>query len=112
MLHEAIFGFKLATDGSMKITAIAPDSPASELLSIDDELIALNGRKLENNNLPQLLALNPEQTELAFFREKQLRVIRLESNGQTYYSKYTVQKREDATAAEQENFRLWLNQKF
>lgn len=110
--HEARFGFKLATDGTMKVTAIAPDSPASDLLSIDDELIALNGRKLENNNLPQLLALNPEQTELAFFREKQLRVIRLEPNGQTYYSKYTVQKREDATAAEQENFRLWLNQKF
>ncbi|MCX2741434.1 M61 family metallopeptidase [Pontibacter anaerobius] len=111
LAYEGKYGFKISSEGSMKITAIAPGSPASELLSIDDELVALNGRKLENN-LQQLLALEPEEVELALFREKQLRVVRLEANDKSFYSKYTVQKRKDATAAEKENFRLWLKQEF
>lgn len=111
LLYESKYGFKISSEGSIKVTAIAPGSPASELLSIDDELVALNGRKLENN-LQQLLALEPQEMELTLFREKQLRVVRLEANGQHYYSKYTVQKRQDATAEEKENFRLWLKQAF
>lgn len=110
--HEGTYGFKVSSsDTSIKVTAVAPDSPASEVLSIDDELVALNGRKLENN-LQQLLALEPEEVELVLFREKQLRVVRLEQNGQRYYSKYTVEKRTDATGAEKQNFKLWLKQEF
>ncbi len=111
LLYESKYGFKISSEGSIKVTAIAPGSPASELLSIEDELVALNRRKLESN-LQQLLALEPQEVELALFREKQLRVVRLEANGQSYYSKYTVQKRQDATAAEKENFKLWLKQAF
>ncbi|GHA68008.1 M61 family metallopeptidase [Pontibacter akesuensis] len=110
--HEGTYGFKVSSsDTSIKVTAIAPDSPASEVLSIDDELVALNGRKLENN-LQQLLALEPEEVELVLFREKQLRVVRLEQNGKAYYSMYTIEKRADATEAEKQNFKLWLKQEF
>jgi predicted metalloprotease with PDZ domain len=111
LVYESKYGFKISSEGSIKVTAVAPGSPASELLSIDDELVALNGRKLENN-LQQLLALEPQEVELALFREKQLRVVRLEPNCQSFYSKHTVQKRQDATAAEKENFKLWLKQEF
>ncbi|WP_266203137.1 M61 family metallopeptidase [Pontibacter kalidii] len=111
LIYEGKYGFKISSEGSIKVTAIAPGSPARELLSIEDELVALNGRKLESN-LQQLLALEPQEVELALFREKQLRVVRLEPNGQSFYSKHTVQKRQDATAAEKENFRLWLKQEF
>ncbi|TPE45127.1 M61 family metallopeptidase [Pontibacter mangrovi] len=111
LIYEGKYGFKVSSEGSIKVTAIAPGSPASELLSIDDELVALNGRKLENN-LQQLLALEPQEVELALFRERQLRVVRLEPNGKSFYSKYTVQKRQDATEAEKENFKLWLKQAF
>lgn len=109
--HEGRYGFKVSTEGSAKVTAVAPGSPASELLSIDDELVALNGRKLENN-LQQLLALEPKEVELVLFRDKQLRVVRLEQNQESYYSKYTVEKRANATAAEKENFKRWLKQEF
>ncbi|GAB3822803.1 PDZ domain-containing protein [Pontibacter rugosus] len=110
--HEGKYGFKVSSsDASIKVTAIAPDSPASEVLSIDDELVALNGRKLENN-LQQLLALEPEEVKLVLFRDKKLRVVRLEQNNSMYYSKYTIQKRADATEAEKHNFKLWLKQEF
>jgi predicted metalloprotease with PDZ domain len=111
LLYEGIYGFKISSEGNIKVTAVAPDSPASEVLSIDDELVALNGRKLENN-FQQLLALQPGEVELALFRDKELRLVRLEQNGKSYYSKFTVEKRQDATAEEKENFKLWLKQEF
>jgi predicted metalloprotease with PDZ domain len=111
LLYEGMYGFKVSSEGGTKVTAIAPESPASEVLSIDDELVALSGRKLENN-LQQLMALQPEEVELALFREKELRVVRLEQNRKSYYSKFTIEKRQDATAKEKGNFRLWLKQEF
>ncbi|GAA4426700.1 PDZ domain-containing protein [Pontibacter saemangeumensis] len=111
LLYEGIYGFKVSSEGSTKVTAIAPGSPSSQVLSIEDELIALNGRKLENN-LQQLLSLQPETAVLTLFREKQLRTVPLQSGGTGYYSKFTVEKRADATAAEKGNFQLWLKQGF
>ncbi|PRY07889.1 putative metalloprotease with PDZ domain [Pontibacter ummariensis] len=111
LLYEHKYGFKVSSDETSKVIAIAPDSPASEVLSIDDELVALNGRKLENN-LQQLLALEPDEVELVLFRDKQLHVVRLQKNDSSYYSRYFVEKRKDATQAEQENFKLWLKQEF
>ncbi|WP_299826188.1 M61 family peptidase [uncultured Pontibacter sp.] len=111
ILNEGKYGFKVTSEGAAKVTAVAPGSSASKALSIDDELVALNERKIENN-LQHLLALQPEQVELILFREKQLRSIKLQPNGEKYYSKYTIEKRADATAKQKQNFKLWLKQEF
>ncbi|RDV14051.1 M61 family peptidase [Pontibacter diazotrophicus] len=111
LLHEGRYGFKVSSDQEVKVTAIAPDAPASQLLSIEDELIALNGRKLENN-LQQLLSLQPDVVELTLFREKQLRTVTLQQDGKSYFSKFTIEKRSDATAEQKQNFKLWLKQAF
>ncbi|WP_114784992.1 M61 family metallopeptidase [Botryobacter ruber] len=113
LLYESRFGFKILDNAGIKVSAIAPDSPAYQQLSVDDELIALNGRKLEQNLQPLLHALHPGASiELTLFRDKKLRTVQLAATGNTYYPKYTIQKRSDATDAEQENFRLWLKQEF
>jgi predicted metalloprotease with PDZ domain len=114
LLYERLFGFKTTSENqATKVAAVAPDSPASAALSLEDELVAVNGRKLEQN-LQQLLAeLNPKQEiELTIFRNKQLRQVRLQPGQQIYYTKYTVAKRPDATEAEKQNFKLWLKQDF
>jgi predicted metalloprotease with PDZ domain len=113
VLHEGRFGFKAIIDQTIKVTAIAPDSPAYNFLSIDDELVALNGRKLEQNlqNLLQQLSTS-EPITLTLFREKQLREITLTPTDQTYYPKYTIEKRPGASESEKENFKLWLQQNF
>ncbi|MFD3003978.1 M61 family metallopeptidase [Pontibacter toksunensis] len=111
LLHEGRYGFKISSDQTVKVTAVAPDAPASHVLSIEDELVALNGRKLENN-LQQLLSLQPEVVELTLFREKQLRVVQLKLDGKSYYSKFTIEKRKDATEEQKQNFKLWLKQEF
>ncbi|WP_162053688.1 M61 family metallopeptidase [Pontibacter pamirensis] len=111
LLHEGRYGFKVSSDQVVKVTAVAPDASASKVLSIEDELIALNGRKLENN-LQQLLSLKPVGVELTLFREKQLRVVQLQQDEKSYYSKFTIEKRADATAEQKQHFKLWLKQDF
>ncbi|MHC2991905.1 peptidase M61 [Pontibacter sp. HJ8] len=112
LLYEGKFGFKTITDNqAIKVSAIAPDSPASAVLSVEDELIAVNNRKLEQNLQPLLADTDLSQgIELTLFRNKQLRQVTLQPREQTYYTRYTVAKRPDATEAEKQNFRLWLKQ--
>lgn len=111
ILNESKYGFKVASEGTAKITAIAPDSPASTALSIDDEIVALNGRKIENN-LQHLLASQPKEIQLTIFREKHLQSINLAPDGNSYYSKYTIEKRADAAEEQKQNFKVWLKQEF
>ncbi len=114
LLYEGHYGFKTVTENQVtKVTAIAPDAPASEALSIDDELIALNGRKLEQNLQPLLAAAGTEAPiTLTIFRDKRLREVTLQPNGQSYYAKYTIHKNAEASEQEMQNFRLWLKQDF
>ncbi|WP_187264656.1 M61 family metallopeptidase [Pontibacter beigongshangensis] len=114
LLSEQLYGFKTVADGTtVKVTAIAPDSPAHQVLSVDDELIALNDRKLEQNLQPLLHTTDTAAPiAITLFRDKRLRTVQLQPNGQTFYPKYTIEKREEATEQEKENFRLWLKQAF
>ncbi|WP_242929399.1 M61 family metallopeptidase [Pontibacter vulgaris] len=114
LLHyEAKYGFKISAEQSIKVTAIAPDSPASAALSIDDELVALDGRKLEQN-LQHLLAQSDLQqpVTLTLFRDKQLRQVTLQASRKHFYPKYKITKRSDASETEKQHFKLWLKQEF
>lgn len=114
LLYERVFGFKTIADNqTIKVSAVAPDSPASATLSVEDELVAVNGRKLEQNLQPLLADLELTQpVELTLFRNKRLRQVTLQPGQQTFYTKYTIAKRTDATEAEKGNFKLWLKQEF
>lgn len=113
LLYESRFGFKIAQEQTIKITSVAPGSPAFDALSVDDELVALNGRKLEQNLQHLLQQLSPTGTiTLTLFREKQLRQVMLTPTAKTFYPKYTIEKLPDTKAAAKENFKLWLNQNF
>lgn len=111
VLSEAVFGFKTTIkEHNPQVTAIAPGSPAAAGLSLDDELVAVNGRRI-SNNLPALLNTS-EPVELTLFRNKMLRQVRLVPGEQSFYNKYKVSKLPGAAAWQQENFRLWLKQPF
>lgn len=114
LLTERLFGFKIVADAqTTKVTAIAPDSPASAALSVEDELIAVNGRKIEQNLQPLLADTDHSKgIELTLFRNKQLRHVELQSGQQTFYTRYSIAKRPDATDAEKLNFKNWLKQEF
>ncbi|MGV3538877.1 MAG: M61 family metallopeptidase, partial [Rufibacter sp.] len=108
-LYESLFGFRL--NSALAVTYIAPHSPAAAVLSVDDELIALNGRKLENNNLPHLITPHAA-LELTLFRSKKLQTVTLAPDGTLHLPQYQVSKNPAATAEQKSNFKSWLKQEF
>jgi predicted metalloprotease with PDZ domain len=111
IVSETVFGFKtLVKDNIVEVSGIAPGSPAAAALSLEDELIAVNGRRIAGNLMTLLSPAEP--VELTFFRHKMLRQVTLQPGEQSYYPKYQVRKLPDAAAWQQENFRLWLKQAF
>jgi predicted metalloprotease with PDZ domain len=111
-LTEAIWGFKtnLTGNSNLVVSAIAPESPAYTALSLDDELIALEGRKIEGN-ISVLLAGRSE-INLTIFRNKYLQQVKLQADGKSYFPKYTIQKLPEAKLVDKANFYLWLKQRF
>ncbi len=105
---EGRFGFRLNGQAVLPdVTAIAPDSPAASGLMLDDELIALNGRKIENN-LPALWLHTGQEVELTLFRQKRLHTVRLVADGTAYFRKLTVQADPEATPAQEARRGQWL----
>ncbi len=113
-VNEHIFGFRLSpilTSATPMISYLAPTSPAALSLSVGDELVAINGRKIENNNLAGLLK-GQETVEIALFRQKKLQTVTISADGKLHLPNYNVRKNPAATPEQKANFNLWLKQEF
>ncbi|MFC5271133.1 M61 family metallopeptidase [Adhaeribacter terreus] len=109
--YERKFGFRAVMKKEWpNVSAIMPDAPAAFVFTTDDDIIAVNGRRVENN-LNELFK-DGESFEVAVFRNYQLRSVKLETTGRNFLNNYVVTKRPDATEAEKDNFQRWLNQQF
>ncbi|QIX62113.1 M61 family metallopeptidase [Hymenobacter sp. BT18] len=111
---ESYFGFRTVVKNERtEVTDILPDSPATTTLTVDDEIVAVNGRRVDMN-LQSLLSANDDlRYEVSVFRQNRLLTVVLEGQpNQRYWQKLTVAKLPTATAAQQESFRQWLKQEF
>ncbi|MGV3502650.1 MAG: M61 family metallopeptidase [Adhaeribacter sp.] len=109
LVHESVYGFKThLKDNLLEVSAIAPGSPAAAGLQLEDELVAVNGRRL-TGNLTALLR-NGGQVELTVFRNKMLRQVSLVPGPEAYYQRYQVSKLSQAETWQKENFQQWLKQ--
>lgn len=93
---ERKWGFKTKFNSQIALVDnIAPNSPAFEVLSIGDEIIAVNKKKVTKENLSILL--DNQEVELAFFRENRLftRLVKMKQN-QTYYFTFEIVENSDA----------------
>ena len=107
---EKFYGFKSSADA--KITVVAPNSPAEKAgLTKDDEIAAINGFKVENNNLNALLDYS-ENPVLTVFSMKQLKEITLKKSEENYYPIISVVKNKDASSSQKDFFKKWLKQDF
>lgn len=110
-IPESRFGFKTILEGTtLKVSYIAPNSPAASALAPDDELIAIEGRKIEGNM--GVLLSQGSHFEVSLFRNKTLRTATLQADSNQYLIKYTIQKLPQATPAQKQNFTRWLKQEF
>ena len=110
---EGIFGFRtMVKNERTEVAAIWPDSPAATALAVDDEIIAVNGRRVDMN-LQSLLSSGTSTYELSVFRQSRLLTVTLAAlPGAGFGQRYAVEKLATADTAQQRGFQQWLNWEF
>lgn len=84
------FGFLTEEkDGTLSVARIAAASAAEAALSVQDDVVAIDGRKVENGNLDALIGEKDEITVHAF-RQKRLITVNLKADGMSYFTQYRV----------------------
>lgn len=109
---ERFYGFRFSVNpaGQSRITAVYPDSPAFMAgLGLDDELVAINEIRVENNADELLRNYRGSKIVVTVINPmRRLRDVTLESSGKEYYHQYSITRSEFATAEQKNFFRQWL----
>lgn len=103
-LNEQLFGFKLQ---GLKVVQIIPQSPAAEVLSLGDQIVAIDGRKATSQNLQQLVK-KKNQIVIHFFRGDCLSAVSLKTNENWYLNTYHIGVNNLASQVEKQNFKAWF----
>ncbi|MBF9236477.1 M61 family metallopeptidase [Hymenobacter sp. BT683] len=110
---EGTFGFRTVVKNERtEVTVIWPGSPAAAALTVDDEIVAVNGRRVDMN-LQSLLSGDAPAYEVSVFRQNRLLTVHLAGRpGASFGQKYAIDQLETADAAQQAGFRNWLGWDF
>jgi predicted metalloprotease with PDZ domain len=107
-LMESYYGCKLIAEvNAFKISQVMPNSPAAENgLAKDDELIAVNGWKIEGN-LNDLLKNANGDAILTVFSMRRIKQIKISKTDQTFFDTVSVQAIDNPNEQQKNNFKLW-----
>ena len=110
---EGIFGFRTVLKNERtEVTSIWPDSPAAAALTVDDEIVAVAGRRVDMN-LQTLLNTGAAQYQVSVFRQNRLLTVTLVAEaGRSFGPRYAVAQLPEADAAQREGFAKWLGHSF
>jgi predicted metalloprotease with PDZ domain len=110
---EGLFGFRTVVHNERtEVTYIWPGSPASAVLTVDDEIVAVNSRRVDMN-LQSLLSTEASHYELAVFRQNRLVLVELTAEGGVAFgTRYTIEKVAEADANQKAGFQKWLGWEF
>ncbi|HEX8328535.1 MAG TPA: M61 family peptidase [Hymenobacter sp.] len=110
---ESVFGFRTVVKNERtEVSAIWPNSPAAAALTIDDEIIAVNGRRVDMN-LQSLFNDAAGEYEVSVFRQSRLLTVSLKAMpGVSFGQRYAVRKLDKAGPAQREGFGKWLGWDF
>jgi predicted metalloprotease with PDZ domain len=110
--YERAFGFKVVNEGGViKISSVMPGSPADKAgLAKEDELIHVNGWKIENDLHDKVsYALQGQNSVvLGLFSSRQFRILKLRKTEKHYYSRYVISMQSDCTKNQLELRKQWL----
>ena len=100
--YERLFGFRLVEN---KITEVAPEAPAAQLLSVGDELVAVNGLKFNGSLVP---LADASSLQLHVFRQHQLVEVQVPAADSACFSYYQLQRQAQPTEAALQARQQWL----
>jgi len=104
-----MFGFQTTQkNGNTIVSLIEPRSNASKVLSLQDEIIAVDDRKVENN-LNELIA-DKQTVILTIFRQKKLYHLVMSVNRESYLKEYNLQIDSNAKGKQMANLVAWLGE--
>ena len=92
------------------IQKLYPSSPAGKQLSIDDEIIAIDGRKVTENL--NALIKDKKELHLTIFRGNLLREVKLINDHQSYFMECEIVQVPSPTLSQRERFENWLKVKW
>lgn len=106
--QENLFGVRTMQEGGVtKVAAVYPGSPGMEAgISKDDEIIAVNGWKVENN-LSDLIFDGKDSWILTIFSQRKLKAIVVKSNQKKYFETIKLQQIKNASEMQVEAFKSW-----
>ena len=98
----------LEKEGTTTVADFYPGSPAEKILARGDELVAVNGKRVMNNNFDELLSLYPEAV-ISFYRNNRLHhESLLPEGGKEFYTDYKIIENPEAGLAAIERRLAWL----
>lgn len=110
-VSESVFGFRtIQKDVATIISGIAPSSPAEDLLSREDELIAVDGRRI-TQNIDKLVS-GKSEIRLSLFRNHQLIHVDLKNDAHSYYQQWWIGPMSSMTSEQRKNLEFWLGRQF
>ena len=105
---ERHFGFRAGIgESGHVIQKVAPGSPAAQVLSLNDKILAVDGVAPADDSVEGLFAQRT-WTELMVLRQQMVKTVSLEAGEETYFPVYTIVQRSTPTFAEKEAFEAWL----
>jgi predicted metalloprotease with PDZ domain len=111
---EHFFGFRTVTEGGVtKAAVIAPGSEAEKAgLSKDDEILTINGIRIENNFTEWCNYFAGGKISLGVISRKELRLIEMSPGEKTYYPVYSIKRTGSPLKEQKAFFEKWLNTGF
>lgn len=101
------FGLKVTEKDNLTfVSDIAPGSPSDELLSKNDEIVAVNGQRVTTNLEEQVN--KQKEVRINFFRNHKLRKITLTANGTSYYNDVKIVPDKNISESQLINLQAWL----
>ncbi|GIV39661.1 MAG: peptidase M61 [Thermonema sp.] len=106
-----LFNFQLQEkEGRLLVSAIVPDSNASQQLRLNDELIAVNGKRAETIEQVQRLIGVQTVARLTVSRQAYLKEIELEADPVISFKEYFLQLKSNLSQEQQKRLLAWLHQ--
>jgi len=113
--YENRFGFKAENkrSGALVITEVAPNSIADRAgLAEGDELVTVNGIKLQNNLKEWLKYFEEETVTLTVLHPSETKEVKLTPTAERYYRTYWPQKMRNASEEQKENYKKWTGREW
>jgi predicted metalloprotease with PDZ domain len=108
-IYENYLGFRVSNaNNKVIVKIIAPDSPAEKTgLSLDDEIIAVNDWKIDNNFDDLCRIYYKNGLNLTISSQNILKNIQIRENNLRFYHKYTAKPKNKMSEAQKVAFEKW-----